>query len=62
MCSSDLEVIETELTADEIAELQEAEAAVEVARQEAAAVRESAISKLSALGLTEEEIASLVKA
>jgi DNA-binding NarL/FixJ family response regulator len=56
------EVTERPLTAEEIAEHQtmQAEAEARQAEQEAKiAARESALQKLAALGLTEEEIAAL---
>jgi len=37
------------------------EAEAEAAQQEAAAIRESALAKLAALGLTEEEAAAIIK-
>jgi hypothetical protein len=53
------EIIEVELSAERIAEL-EADRAALLAEQEArTAVRDSALAKLAALGLTEEEIAAL---
>lgn len=48
------------LTAEEISLLASEEAAAEAAKADAAAVRSSAIAKLEAIGLTEEEIASLL--
>jgi hypothetical protein len=66
-CSTGI-VEEIELTAEEIAQreadaLAAAQAQAEREAEEAAkvAVKESAQSKLSALGLTEEEIAALLK-
>ena len=53
---------ERPLTADEIAqlELDQAEAQEQVAQREAkATARESALAKLSALGLTADEVAAL---
>jgi hypothetical protein len=53
------QVIEVELSAERIAEI-EADRAESLAEQEArTAVRESLLAKLAALGLTEEEIAAL---
>jgi DNA-binding helix-hairpin-helix protein with protein kinase domain len=53
------EVVELELSAERIAELK-AEQATRTAEQEARiAAKESALAKLAALGLTEEEIAAL---
>jgi hypothetical protein len=54
--------VERELTADEIAELklaQEQDLQRELAIKAKAAARESALAKLAALGLTEEEIGAL---
>lgn len=56
------EVIERELTAEEIADREEmqAEAETQKTEQEAkAAARASALAKLAELGLTEEEIGAL---
>jgi hypothetical protein len=51
--------VETELTAEELADLEKLRLSI-VADQEAKqATRQSALSKLAALGLTEEEIAAL---
>lgn len=57
---------EIELTAEEIAELEAAQAQAELDRQAREAddaakalARESALAKLAALGLTDEEIAAL---
>jgi hypothetical protein len=62
------EVIERELTAEEIAEresmaaqAEEARAAEDAAKAELEAAKASATAKLSALGLTAEEIAALSK-
>ena len=57
------EVIERPYTAEEIAEVNKAIADVETfkAEQDAkAAAKESALTKLQALGLTEEEIKALI--
>lgn len=57
------ETIERELTSEEIAERNERIAnanAEKAAAQAKAAARQSALSKLAELGLTEEEIAALV--
>jgi hypothetical protein len=56
------EVIEREMTAEEIADHEEIEAAAlaaEAERQAKIAARESALAKLAALGLTQEEIDAL---
>jgi hypothetical protein len=62
------ETTEVELTAEEIADLETARVAAEAERAEreaeaavVAAAKESANSKLAALGLTAEEIAALTK-
>jgi hypothetical protein len=53
------EVVEREFTSEEAIEY-EARQAANLAREEASeAVRNSALAKLAALGLTEEEIAAL---
>lgn len=53
------EVIEREFTSEEVREY-EASQAANLAREEASeALRNSALAKLTALGLTEEEIAAL---
>ena len=48
-----------EPTAAELAERQEQHEAAEEAKAERETVRESALAKLAALGLTEEELATL---
>jgi DNA-binding NarL/FixJ family response regulator len=56
------EVTERPLTADEIAELEQMQAAEEARQAEAiakATARESALAKLKALGLTQAEISAL---
>jgi hypothetical protein len=56
------EVVEREMTAEEVAQfrIDEASFKAEQAEQEAKVVaRQSALAKLAALGLTEEEIAAL---
>lgn len=56
------QTIERELTAEEIADLQESAAqgeALEAERQAKIAARESGLAKLADLGLTAEEIAAL---
>jgi FMN-dependent NADH-azoreductase len=56
------EIVERELTAEDIAELEaiQAEALTRQAEAEAkAAARASALAKLADLGLTEEEVAAL---
>jgi len=56
------EVTERPLTADEIAEREASRAEAEARQAEAdakVAARESALAKLAALGLTEEEVAAL---
>ena len=56
------ETVERDLTAEEIADLetQQAEAEARQAEQDAKiSARESALSKLAALGLTQEEIEAL---
>jgi hypothetical protein len=56
------EIIEREMTADEIAdyaEMQTVYAELETANQAKAAARASALAKLADLGLTAEEIAAL---
>lgn len=53
------ELIERQMTEDEIVFIQQVQAE-DLARKEAkAAARESALAKLAALGLTEEEIGAL---
>jgi len=53
------EVIERELTADEIADLKKLSDESLAEKQEKETNRLSALSKLKAIGLTEEEIAAL---
>ena len=56
------ETIQRPLTADEIAEREAMQAEAEARQAEAeakVAARESALAKLAALGLTEEEVAAL---
>jgi DNA-binding NarL/FixJ family response regulator len=57
------ETVITELTDKEVAESQKEQIAIEAAKeaekQAKLAARESALAKLAALGLTEEEIAAL---
>jgi hypothetical protein len=56
------ETIERELTSDEAAyllSLQESEQALNAEAQAKVEVRQSALAKLAALGLTEEEVAAL---
>ncbi len=56
------QVTERSLTADEIAEREAMQAEAEAQQAEAeakVAARESALAKLAALGLTEEEVAAL---
>jgi hypothetical protein len=56
------ETTERELSAEEIADLQASaleSATLEAERQAKVAARESALAKLAALGLTEEEVAAL---
>jgi hypothetical protein len=53
------EVIELELSPERVAELQVEQAASLQAKEAQQAVRASALAKLAALGLTEEEIAAL---
>ncbi|CAB4142533.1 hypothetical protein UFOVP437_19 [uncultured Caudovirales phage] len=53
------EVIEVELSAERVAEIQtQSEQALQI-KEAQEAVRASALAKLAALGLTEEEIAAL---
>ena len=53
------EVIELELTAERIAEIEAERAIQESEKQARQTIRDSALAKLSAIGLTEEEIAAL---
>ncbi len=56
------EVVERELTADEVAEFNSLQAEIEAQQAEAQAkadARESALAKLAALGLTQDEINAL---
>ena len=53
------EVLELELSQDRVAELRAEETLAAQAREAQEAVRTSALAKLAALGLTEEEIAAL---
>jgi hypothetical protein len=57
--ASNGQVIERPLTEDEIAELQFLSSQTQAALDANEAVRSSALAKLAALGLTEEEIAAL---
>ena len=53
------EVIERELTPEEITDLENGQAEFEAEQQAKAAARASALAKLADLGLTAEEIAAL---
>lgn len=53
------EVIERELTPEEIADLENDQAEFQAEQEAKAAARASALAKLAELGLTEEEIAAL---
>jgi DNA-binding NarL/FixJ family response regulator len=48
------------LTQEEVNEINAAEATANAAREASNSVRESALAKLAALGLTEEEIAAII--
>jgi hypothetical protein len=48
------------LTQEEVNEINAAEATANAAREASNEVRESALAKLAALGLTEEEIAAII--
>jgi 16S rRNA A1518/A1519 N6-dimethyltransferase RsmA/KsgA/DIM1 with predicted DNA glycosylase/AP lyase activity len=53
------EAIERELTPEEIAEIEQDYLKYELAKQARESAKASALAKLAALGLTEEEIAAL---
>lgn len=53
------ETIEREFTAEEIAQFETSVAANQAEQQAKAQARESALAKLAALGLTQEEIGAL---
>jgi hypothetical protein len=53
------EIIEIELSDERIAQIEADRASIALLDQEKKAVRDSALAKLAALGLTEEEVAAL---
>jgi hypothetical protein len=57
--ASNGQVIERSMTEDEIAELEVLSTKTQAALDSSEALRQSALAKLAALGLTEEEIAAL---
>jgi hypothetical protein len=53
------EVLEREMTAQEITDLQASQAELQLQQDARVAARESALAKLAALGLTADEVAAL---